>query len=152
MCGIFGFSGNTGAIELAEATKLLNRFFHYSEKRGREACGLSIRATSDNVVSVYKTNKTASVTIATKSYQNFLGQFFNPVFTGEAGGFVALGHARMVTNGMEDNNEIPARYKSNSTLSIMELSTTLTPGMRKAAHNSLFVVDTEVINSLLTFI
>ena len=151
MCGIFGFSGHTNSLERADAQQLLNRFFHYSEKRGKEACGLSIRSTHNRVASIYKTNQTASQTIKTDGYKKFLAHHFDPIFLHGEGALVALGHARMVTNGMdEDNNNNQPVLKSNASVIHNGIVTNI-DALWAAADGRItrsYVVDTEIINAL----
>lgn len=107
MCGIFGlFVGKTSDLSVADWEKTLRSLFLLSESRGKEASGLAI-ATRDEI-RVHKDSVSASKMLASTDYKAFSNRALLGRKDGRLGPLAALGHARLVTNGLQgidDNNQ-----------------------------------------------
>ena len=77
----------------------MNTLFTLSESRGKEAAGLAVR--SGEVIAIHKEAVSASKMIHGVQYTQFLNQKLASV---EASAFSLIGHARLVTNGLQDMN------------------------------------------------
>ena len=100
MCGIFGYISNDTLAENVVKTRI-NKLFHLSESRGKEAAGICI-SYKDNL-HVYKDNIPASTLIKTQEYR----AFFQKSFKNEdriSSHFSIIGHSRLVTNGSDEWN------------------------------------------------
>lgn len=112
MCGIFGlvvtpsYGCDFGAIESA-----LDRLFLLSETRGKEAAGLALL--SPYKLTLHREALPASKMIKSPRYKRFLKSSFSDTngerLRGASDGIAAIGHARLVTNGLQaiDNNNQP---------------------------------------------
>ena len=94
MCGIFGLIVNN-KCDISK-NSILNKLFLLSESRGKEATGLAIL--KNNELLVYKEALPASKFIKTDTYR-YLAE------KDEWGIHIAMGHARLVTNGAANNNK-----------------------------------------------
>ncbi|TNF34752.1 MAG: hypothetical protein EP312_05605 [Gammaproteobacteria bacterium] len=114
MCGIFGifFPDSGQGFDARKTRRMLDYLFTVSQSRGQEAAGLMIRSGDD--VLIHK---------ATLSGREFIRQPFYKGFFAEPGfwdrhvandGFMAIGHARLDTNGSKwDNaNNAPLEYEN----------------------------------------
>lgn len=102
MCGIFGLHiQDSVQLQASELRNLVDNLFMLSESRGKEAAGIAIR--SGNDISVFKKAQPATEMIAGAEYKKF---FETAIKAG--GPLTLIGHARLVTNGlqnMDDNNQ-----------------------------------------------
>jgi len=113
MCGIFGLtiSRDLGYDPLVWSNSL-TRLFKLSESRGKEAAGIAVA--TQRLIEVHKDSVSASEMLRTPVYKAALNRGAAPFFT--AGGsdeptLAAVGHARLVTNGLQgiDANNQPVR-------------------------------------------
>ena len=108
MCGIFGLAIKSGhPLDGKGFEKALKRLFLRSESRGKEAAGVALASTSRLVV--HKDSIAASDMLKTPEYQRALDQGLAPYFSADEPTLAALGHARLVTNGLQgiDANNQP---------------------------------------------
>ena len=107
MCGIFGIiSASDSGLEQSAATNVLADLFRLSEMRGKESAGITVRSRTAGGLGVYKQSLPASKLIKTNGYKQFLSKYLAPNFDqGKAAKpFSVLAHARLVTNGTQDDN------------------------------------------------
>lgn len=108
MCGIFGLVvRREHPLDRTGHQAALKKLFLLSESRGKEAAGVAL-ATVGNLV-VHKDSVAASAMLKTPEYLRALDQGVTPYFSGDAPSLAALGHARLVTNGLQgiDANNQP---------------------------------------------
>jgi glutamine---fructose-6-phosphate transaminase (isomerizing) len=110
VCGILGIAGWGGTLLTESAlSKCLAALFRLSESRGKEASGLAIRTGS--ALSLFKRPDSATRMIRTEAYRRFLRECVKDIERsgdGLVGPFAVIGHARLVTNGVqgiERNNQ-----------------------------------------------
>lgn len=109
MCGIFGVLISSDHQYLpGHLRETMDRLFILSESRGKEASGLALR-TNDQVI-VHKSPLPASAMVRTRTYREILAAYSNGGGKGEnghslGGPLAVIGHSRLVTNGLETNNE-----------------------------------------------
>lgn len=105
MCGIFGLTvSRDAATSPDEITALLKRLFLLSESRGKEAAGLA--AATKQEIQVLKFPMPASELLKTEDYASTLR---HAIAQRDETGLGIIGHARLVTNGMQgiDANNQP---------------------------------------------
>ena len=95
MCGIFGaIKPENTKINLATYQNILDKLFVLSESRGKEASGVAVMA--GDKISVYKQALPASDLVKKNEYRELIKKSFS-----QAGNLAAIGHARLVTNGVQ---------------------------------------------------
>ncbi|UGA54992.1 hypothetical protein [Vibrio sp. VB16] len=127
MCGIFGvFSSKTTSLAKNEVLSIFEDVFLMSEARGKECSGLSVVLEEDLVV--LKSAVSASEFLHTEQYQSLLSD----VVSGDSP-FIAIGHSRLVTNGLGalNNNNQPVTRHSDVII-----------------HNGIIVNDEEIWSGL----
>jgi len=108
MCGIFGLAVRKEAsYDRQTFESALKALFLLSESRGKEAAGVAI-ATPQRLVA-HKDSVSASLMLRTPDYAAAVAQGVEPFYQGEAKTLAAIGHARLVTNGLQgiDANNQP---------------------------------------------
>lgn len=107
MCGIFGFVIGTGEhSEEKEVKELVKCLFEQSYSRGKEASGLAIR--SNNRISLFREAMSAVELIKYKNFQAWLDDELKLLTDSNgkiSGPLTIMGHARLMTNGMQGINE-----------------------------------------------
>jgi asparagine synthetase B (glutamine-hydrolysing) len=98
MCGIFGFA----TLQMAQggsasASTAIDKLFLISESRGREAAGLAMA--NDELLGVYKDSIAASAMIRDANYRREIKGWLDQSLA--KGRFAAIGHSRLVTNGLQ---------------------------------------------------
>lgn len=94
MCGIFGvFSGQDSSLSSEELRSVFEDVFLMSEARGKESSGLSVYL--ENELAVLKSAVPAADFLHTDSYTSLLSKV-----EAHSSGLVAVGHSRLVTNGL----------------------------------------------------
>jgi hypothetical protein len=85
----------------------LRRLFLLSESRGKEAAGIALA--TDNKIVAHKDAIAASAMLRTPEYRQAISDGIAPFFGGDAPSLAAIGHARLVTNGLQgiDANNQP---------------------------------------------
>lgn len=107
MCGIFGYY--TPALSKSDTNcyrEVTETLFRLSESRGKEAAGLALA--DDSRVELLRAALPADKFITTQNFTSFWNTFLNSC--AQDAPFGAIGHARLVTNGLQDNehNNQPA--------------------------------------------
>ncbi|MFO7323532.1 MAG: hypothetical protein DIU68_017520 [Chloroflexota bacterium] len=101
MCGIFGIAVSPRSTLRHERLEpVLRRLFLLSEARGKDASGLALL--DDDEIIVLKNAVRARALLGSRPFEQALASFRR------RGAHLAMGHARMVTNGSEtdpDNNQ-----------------------------------------------
>lgn len=111
MCGIFGLVSLSSARMPRDAWEdALRLLFLESESRGKEAAGIAIATPAEIIV--HKDSVSAGAMMRTAEYRQALDRGGAGFFTGnpdDAAYIAALGHARLVTNGLQgiDANNQP---------------------------------------------
>jgi len=108
MCGIFGLAVKTGhPLDRRGFDAALRRLFLLSESRGKEAAGIALASAAKLVV--HKDSVAASDMLKTEEYRVAVEKGAFPYFSGGEQTLGALGHARLVTNGLQgiDANNQP---------------------------------------------
>ena len=103
MCGIFGLiTTSESKFKQKDFATIIKRLFILSESRGKDASGLMLL--TDASLTVFKRSLPAKKIVKTMEFISEVNRFSTHVRNpGEALGF--MGHARMVTNGSEDNHD-----------------------------------------------
>jgi predicted glutamine amidotransferase len=97
MCGIFGLiTKNSSYLVNSHLNDFFDCLFKLSESRGKEAAGVAFL--SDNQIKIYKKAVPASCFIKDKEYKELFKRL------NDENCFVAIGHARLVTNGSMEIN------------------------------------------------
>ena len=101
MCGIFGFVVNNTLGQTYERyLSLLERLCLLSETRGKDSSGLVV--VGGKTINVLKRPVRARMLIKSREYDEYKKCFKDAVNSGNP--FIAMGHARMVTNGKAENH------------------------------------------------
>lgn len=143
MCGIFGILPQK-LENKGTASKILTDLLKLSESRGHDASGIAVY--SDQEIKVYKRSLPAKKLIQTQEYKKLVQNDFSK-------SLAIIGHARMETNGSfynPSNNQPVVKdgcvtIHNGIIVNDIELWQQF-PGIKKE-----FDVDTEIINSLLTY-
>lgn len=107
MCGIFGIVTKPSApFDVTQLHRLLDSLFLLSESRGKDSAGLVL--VDDEQIKVYKRPERAQQMICSAQYETFVESFQRKNAVNSQG-VIAMGHARMVTNGKKEfhNNNQP---------------------------------------------
>jgi len=101
MCGILGLVIHPQSpFSRSEFQPLLDALFHLSESRGKDASGLALF--TGEQIAVLKRPERARSLIRSREYRALLAE---AVRQSAGAPLVAIGHARMVTNGTEETHE-----------------------------------------------
>lgn len=147
MCGIFGYiASKYDSSQSSEASETITALFKYSESRGREAAGIALQTPRN--ISIFRSGLSATAMMRTKEYRKFTADNLN---VAQPGPLTAIGHARLVTNGLQaiDSNNQPVA-KSGAVVihnGIIVNDGALwrqNPSLRRTAE-----VDTEIIADLV---
>ena len=104
MCGIWGFvAGDTSTFDISKLKKTLDQFFILSESRGKEASGLAL--VDKSTITVLKKAVRAKKLIRSEEYGLLLRDFREKGVEDGRDPIIAMGHARMVTNGSAESHE-----------------------------------------------
>ncbi|MFL7023339.1 glucosamine 6-phosphate synthetase [Enterovibrio norvegicus] len=94
MCGIFGVLSTVGSkVNRSTLVQILNDLFVHSEARGKESSGLALKTFSN--INVLKSADTPSNFVKSKGFNQLVKDSVI-----EDTPFVAIGHSRLVTNGL----------------------------------------------------
>ncbi len=106
MCGIFGILATKEAgLSASNAENAVKWLFHLSEKRGREAAGLSIASPANDAIRVFKKPLPPSQMLKLPDFNEFLKKSMR---RSAEEGIGIIGHSRLVTNGtqiLSENNQ-----------------------------------------------
>jgi glutamine---fructose-6-phosphate transaminase (isomerizing) len=147
MCGIFGLvaSGDSG-YGPAFIRKSLTSLAQLSESRGKDSSGFAFRSEADKTIDVIRASMPISLLMRHPTFTKELdGQL-----SGEGKAFAVIGHARLVTNGTQlndDNNQPVVKdglvgVHNGIIVNVDELWRIKPIGQRK------YEIDTEVMFSL----
>jgi len=104
MCGIFGFvSSGKSKLSYVEVRSIVDELFELSESRGKESSGIAIKSHAKKTIEVLKESIPASQFIKSKGYQNLVNDSLKKS-TDQHLPFTLIAHARLVTNGTQENN------------------------------------------------
>lgn len=107
MCGVFGISiGANNSVSVSDLKDLISALFIESTSRGKEASGIAIK--SSDKLSIYREAMSARELIKYKPYKDYLEGELDALKSdgGKISGPVTIiGHARLMTNGMQGINE-----------------------------------------------
>jgi len=108
MCGIFGLvAGVDSGLTFKDTRTIVDRLFVLSETRGKESSGIAVKNFPLGEIGVFKTSLPASALVRTKEYRGFFKKSLDGCFSGETQlchPFSLIAHARLVTNGSQENN------------------------------------------------
>jgi asparagine synthetase B (glutamine-hydrolysing) len=110
VCGIFGITLVSGhGVARRDWQKAVERLFELSESRGKEAAGIAV-TNADRIV-IHKDSVSASEMLRTDEYHRAMDRALDGQFDGTGNSLAAIGHARLVTNGLQgiDANNQPVR-------------------------------------------
>jgi hypothetical protein len=110
MCGIFGLVVHkTAEVEPAVVNKWLASLAQLSESRGKDSSGFAFRNDVDRTVSVIRASVPISMLMRHQTYTSELNRHLAVMREGDGGrmphAFAVMGHARLVTNGTQLNDE-----------------------------------------------
>jgi tRNA(Ile)-lysidine synthase TilS/MesJ len=106
MCGIFGLvAGSASDLTAGDFGLLLRQLFLLSESRGKEASGLAL--VREDRIEVVRKPVPASEMLESRDFRDLMSEALGGA--GPARGLAAIGHARLVTSGMQgiDANNQP---------------------------------------------
>lgn len=135
MCGIFGiFLNNESRYPSGLIQKLVTHLFILSESRGKDAAGIAIISQGEHFL--YKEPVCASIFIRKKTYKEFIAKTLgNKVDVKRRKAInkplVILGHARLATNGDQNNIHNNSPIVSDGVVGV---------------HNGIIVNDAEIYN------
>jgi len=150
MCGIFGYVSRKPPVDHTTLRSIASRLLLVSETRGKEAAGIAFSLPSR--IEVHREALTASRMVQGKAFQKLLSIVWAELASAEpAEPFAFIGHARLVTNGLQviDANNQPVVFGSavivhNGIVVNERKLWKMIPNLAPAAD-----VDTEVIGALL---
>lgn len=104
MCGIFGLITKAGKAYTAKSiSQTLQNISIFSESRGKDSSGMAIRKVGAGKIEVIKGDVPIRTLIRSTAFQTALSESLN--YEEKENGFTAFGHARLVTNGTQLNEE-----------------------------------------------
>jgi glucosamine--fructose-6-phosphate aminotransferase (isomerizing) len=108
MCGIFGIIVNPKSeITNKESLELIKSLFILSESRGKESAGIAIKNNAEAKIEILKKSIPASRLIKSEEYKKFTESALDSSFGVNgiiSSPFSLIAHARLVTNGSQENN------------------------------------------------
>lgn len=109
MCGIFGILAKEGYYNKTYLLKILENLAKLSQVRGKDSSGLAYRFESAKKIRVIRGPVSIDELLKTKDYKKLKQEILSETKTNSNNIFAALGHARLVTNGtqLEDENNQP---------------------------------------------
>lgn len=155
MCGIFGFVLTKHSnISYQQNLNFIRKLFLISQSRGRESSGFSIKNYHKQTIVIHKKAIPAKKLLKNKETQKIFYQFLKSSFNergniNETLSFIA--HTRLVTNGLQNNNNNNQPIIKNSYIAVHNGIVTNVDKLWET--NKSFVrsyeVDTEIILALL---
>ncbi|MHC1738592.1 MAG: hypothetical protein AB9882_11345 [Ignavibacteriaceae bacterium] len=109
MCGIFGVIAKESEYKKEDLVKILETLARLSQVRGKDSSGLAVRSESGNQIEVLKGPVSVDELLDTEEYNGLRNRILKESKENSRHVFAALGHARLVTNGsqLEDENNQP---------------------------------------------
>jgi hypothetical protein len=107
MCGVFGIIARNKNYSKKELFNILEKLAKLSQVRGKDTSGFAYRFGIDETVKVLKGPFSINNLLKSLDYKKLKEEIINKSGSDEV--FTAFGHARLVTNGtqLEDNNNQP---------------------------------------------
>ena len=150
MCGIFGVivkpNSDHSSDNIASALKGIAKL---SESRGKDSAGVAFRNANTKTIEVIKGDVPITKLLKSKEYKEQLNNCLKSYNEGD--GFAAFGHARLVTNGSqlnEENNQPVLKDNivliHNGIIVNVDELWDKNPGLQRK-----FLIDTEIIPSLI---
>jgi hypothetical protein len=157
MCGIFGILADHHAeLDIRVVRKMTDRLFLLSESRGKESAGIAVKNDDTQTISVLKRSIPASHLIKSKGYDHFFSTAIpsSSSVRPEApskGAFSIIAHARLVTNGTQENTHNNQPVIKNGCVLIHNGIVTNVNELweRHPELQREFEVDTEVLGALI---
>lgn len=153
MCGIFGvISKKDSNISEAKLRSITDRLFILSEARGKESAGIAVKNSNNGTISVLKKSIPASELIKSDEYNKFYVEATKNLFDlNKRGSFAIIAHARLVTNGSQENNNNNQPVIKNNAVAVHNgIITNVEELWQKHSDlKRLYEVDTEVFLSLI---
>lgn len=109
MCGIFGLIAKEEKYNRKDLVTILENVAKLSQIRGKDSSGLAFRFESNKSIEVLRGPVSIDELLKTNDYKNFRQKIIYENNNNSNKIFAALGHARLVTNGtqLEDDNNQP---------------------------------------------
>jgi glucosamine--fructose-6-phosphate aminotransferase (isomerizing) len=154
MCGIFGLIVHPNSnINQDKSEKIIKKLFLLSESRGKESAGIAVKNTQANKIEIIKKSIPASKLVECKVYKKFIKGSLNSCFPNQKiqNSFAVIAHARLVTNGsQENNNNNQPVIKNNAILVHNGIITNVDDLWKKYENlNREYEVDTEVFIAMI---
>lgn len=154
MCGIFGLIVHPNSnINQDKSEKIIKKLFLLSESRGKESAGIAVKNTQANKIEIIKKSIPASKLVECKAYKKFIKGSLNSCFPNQKiqNSFAVIAHARLVTNGsQENNNNNQPVIKNNAVLVHNGIITNVDDLWKKYENlNREYEVDTEVFIAMI---
>jgi glucosamine--fructose-6-phosphate aminotransferase (isomerizing) len=155
MCGIFGLIANPASgLNQKKSNEIIEKLFLLSESRGKESAGIAVKNTADKKIQVLKHSIPASQLIGSLEYKKFIENSLQSLFdvnNKTCSPFAVIAHARLVTNGsQENNNNNQPVIKAGSVAVHNGIITNVDELWQKYQHlGREFEVDTEVFIAII---
>jgi glutamine---fructose-6-phosphate transaminase (isomerizing) len=148
MCGILGFASNNQNLKEQQIKNNLLKLFLLSESRGKESSGIAIKDTLSGKINILKEPIRASELTTSEKYRDFMRQFLDPSLKNPV---AIIGHARLVTDGSEDdnNNNQPVEKAKGAVIHNGIVTNVNNLWARHVELKRQFEVDTEIIPELI---
>lgn len=108
MCGIFGIVARNNKYEAADSLRVFEQIAKYSQDRGKDSSGVVFRDNTTRRIKILKGALPITNLLKSNEYKSTAQIIKSNRDHFEESMFVALGHARLVTNGsqlFDDNNQ-----------------------------------------------
>ncbi|MCB0736886.1 MAG: hypothetical protein KDC92_05180, partial [Bacteroidetes bacterium] len=151
MCGIIGLSvGNNSTLSNSNIERIFNELLILSETRGKESSGVAIKNCDQKSIGVYKAPIPASQLLKNKDFKNFYKEYAHR--SGSHSAVSMIAHARLVTNGSQQNNNNNQPVIKNGFVAVHNGIVVNVDDLWKEnpTLNREFELDTEVILALLS--
>lgn len=154
MCGIFGIISKKGSgLNDKKLRSITERLFVLSEARGKESAGIAVKNTHTNAITVLKKSIPASTLIRSAEYQSFYADSTKGLVSDTTctASFAIIAHARLVTNGSQENNNNNQPCIKDQAVAVHNGIITNVDQLweKHASLKRLYEVDTEVLLSIL---
>ncbi|MBW7840885.1 MAG: glucosamine 6-phosphate synthetase [Chitinophagaceae bacterium] len=150
MCGIFGLIVKPGAgVPVRKIKKTLVNIAVLSESRGKDSSGIAIRKSISERIDVIKGDIPIRSLVRSRIFRKEVDESLMNI--GKGGGFAALGHARLVTNGSQ-LNEVNNQPVLKDEIVLVHNGIIVNADELWARHTDIhraYRIDTEIIPALL---
>lgn len=153
MCGIFGIIATEQSnISFTQTKDIVDTLFLLSESRGKESSGIAIKNSVDKKIQVLKHSIPAGELIKSNEYKTFFNNALSSCFSHNKNNhFAIISHARLVTNGSQENNNNNQPVIKNNMVAVHNGIITNVDELWKkhSLLNREYEVDTEVFLSII---